>query len=79
MSSAPSRFFQWLYGLIVVHFQRLIISVLAAGPTPKHIAIVMDGNRRYAGKLGKSPIEGHMEGFSALRRVREIFPQSLVH
>lgn len=73
MSSAPLRFFRWLYVFIVGHFQRFIISVLAAGPIPKHIAIVMDGNRRYAGKLGKPPIEGHIEGFSALRRVSNIF------
>ncbi|GJJ12358.1 hypothetical protein Clacol_006599 [Clathrus columnatus] len=58
-----------LYIFVAEQFQRFILFILAAGPIPNHIAFVMDGNRRFAGRLGKRPIEGHMEGFSALRRV----------
>lgn len=31
-------------------FQTLLINVLKCGPIPKLIAIIMDGNRRYAKK-----------------------------
>jgi hypothetical protein len=46
-----------------------LLAVLAAGPVPKHIAFVMDGNRRYAKMNHKKIEEGHTEGFVALRRV----------
>jgi len=36
---------------------------------PKHIAIIMDGNRRWAQKRGISSIEGHWEGYRNLKRV----------
>jgi undecaprenyl diphosphate synthase len=39
--------------------------------TPKHIAIVMDGNGRWAEKRGLNRADGHKEGVSAARRVVE--------
>lgn len=36
---------------------------------PKHIAIIMDGNRRWAKHRGFPAIEGHRRGMVALRRV----------
>ncbi|AEO08040.1 polyprenyl diphosphate synthase [Buchnera aphidicola] len=35
---------------------------------PRHIAIIMDGNRRWAEKKGKMRIIGHQEGFKALKK-----------
>ena len=35
---------------------------VAEKPIPKHIAIIMDGNRRYAKEQGLEPREGHMAG-----------------
>jgi len=35
-----------------------------------HIGIIVDGNRRYAKKLGKKPWEGHEEG---ARRIEDLF------
>ena len=29
---------------------------------PKHVAIIMDGNRRWAKKVGKTTPQGHKEG-----------------
>ncbi|KAF9067740.1 Di-trans-poly-cis-decaprenylcistransferase [Rhodocollybia butyracea] len=52
--------------------QRILLHVLAAGPIPQHVAIVMDGNRRYARGKGKMVQEGHGDGYMALRRVLEI-------
>ncbi|KAK8797062.1 hypothetical protein WA158_004272 [Blastocystis sp. Blastoise] len=34
----------------------------------KHVAIIMDGNRRWAKKNGKQTIEGHKEGVEALKK-----------
>ncbi|QIM16539.1 isoprenyl transferase [Leucobacter insecticola] len=36
------------------------------GPAPKHIAIVMDGNGRWANRRGLSRVEGHRMGEQAL-------------
>ena len=36
---------------------------------PKHIAIIMDGNRRLARSQGKNPLFGHRKGFEVLKRV----------
>lgn len=35
---------------------------------PRHIAIIMDGNRRWAAQRGLPITEGHSEGITALRR-----------
>lgn len=39
-----------------------------AGALPRHVAIVMDGNRRWARQRGLPAIEGHRRGIAALRR-----------
>lgn len=40
-----------------------------AGTTPDHIAIIMDGNGRWAGERGMPRAAGHKEGLSALVKV----------
>ncbi|KIJ44328.1 hypothetical protein M422DRAFT_67589 [Sphaerobolus stellatus SS14] len=66
--SSPTFSFEVFYNVILRWLERLLLAVLASGPMPKHIAFVMDGNRRYAGKKGKPAHEGHYAGFSSLRR-----------
>ena len=44
-------------------FERMICKIMSHGNVPKHVAFIMDGNRRYATKLGKKKIEGHQYGF----------------
>ncbi|KDQ12894.1 hypothetical protein BOTBODRAFT_176038 [Botryobasidium botryosum FD-172 SS1] len=61
-----------LVALVYNAFLRVTISVLSAGPVPKHIAFVMDGNRRYAGKHKKMVHEGHADGFEAMRRMLDV-------
>ena len=39
------------------------------GRVPKHVAIIMDGNRRWAKRHGMPAIEGHRRGIVSLRRV----------
>jgi undecaprenyl diphosphate synthase len=41
----------------------------AIGDVPRHVAIIMDGNRRWARTRGLPAIEGHRRGIIALRNV----------
>ncbi|CAL4083042.1 unnamed protein product, partial [Meganyctiphanes norvegica] len=45
------------------------LRVLQVGPIPKHVAIIMDGNRRYARKEHKETLDGHTQGFHKLTEV----------
>ena len=38
------------------------------GPVPRHVAIIMDGNGRWAAKRGLPRLEGHRRGVEAVRR-----------
>ncbi|XP_033096392.1 dehydrodolichyl diphosphate synthase complex subunit DHDDS-like, partial [Anneissia japonica] len=40
--------------------------ILKAGPIPKHVAIIMDGNRRFAKKHQYDSTLGHAKGFDKL-------------
>jgi len=51
-----------------VYEKKLLNKVLNA-PVPKHLAIIMDGNRRFAQKLGMDPAIGHLAGRSKLEEV----------
>ncbi|KAJ1286522.1 hypothetical protein BS78_03G358700 [Paspalum vaginatum] len=46
--------------------RKCLIAVLSYGPMPKHIAFIMDGNRRYAKFRRIQQGAGHRVGFSAL-------------
>ncbi|KAF3428535.1 hypothetical protein E2986_06528 [Frieseomelitta varia] len=53
----------WIRDNALNWFQRLAIRILRTGHIPKHVAFIMDGNRRYASKTGIEKIEGHTKGF----------------
>jgi len=38
---------------------------------PRHIAIIMDGNRRWAKKQGLPPFEGHRRGYHRFKEIAE--------
>lgn len=42
---------------------------IKSGPFPKHVAIIPDGNRRWARYLGMDPKEGHTHGYERLKEV----------
>ncbi|RWR99005.1 dehydrodolichyl diphosphate synthase complex subunit DHDDS-like protein, partial [Dinothrombium tinctorium] len=45
---------------------RFAINVLSSGVLPKHVALIIDGNRRWARQRGKKPFEGHYTGLDIL-------------
>lgn len=53
-------------------FDELIDGIKSSGKCPRHVAIIMDGNGRWAGKRGLPRTEGHSAGVKAVRQVVEI-------
>ena len=47
------------------------IDISNHGKTPRHIAIIMDGNGRWAQQRGLDRSEGHAEGVKTVRRITE--------
>ena len=43
--------------------ESLFIKILKCGAIPRHVAFIMDGNRRYAERHQLEKIQGHSEGF----------------
>ncbi|TFY79330.1 hypothetical protein EWM64_g4680 [Hericium alpestre] len=72
MVNPVRRAVRWLRGFVLHYLQHLLIFILASGPIPKHVAFVMDGNRRYARKRAMLPQQGHSHGYVAFRRNLEI-------
>lgn len=50
---------------------------VASMQTPNHIAIIMDGNGRWAEQRGLERIKGHLEGATALEKVAEFAADEL--
>ncbi|CAH8868143.1 unnamed protein product [Trichobilharzia szidati] len=50
------------YGIL----QRMCMHAIKHGPVPKHIAFIMDGNRRFADRRMMRKSDGHLHGFSKL-------------
>ena len=46
---------------------------------PRHVAIIMDGNGRWAEQRGMSRVKGHKEGAAAVRRTIEAAAKLGVH
>ncbi|XP_014219487.1 dehydrodolichyl diphosphate synthase complex subunit DHDDS [Copidosoma floridanum] len=56
----------WIAKNTLSWLQSLVVKILKTGRVPHHVAIIMDGNRRYANKTGVEKIEGHSKGFEKL-------------
>ena len=53
----------WIRDSTLNWIQRLVVRVVKTGKIPKHVAFIMDGNRRYANKNNVEKIEGHAKGY----------------
>jgi tritrans,polycis-undecaprenyl-diphosphate synthase [geranylgeranyl-diphosphate specific] len=59
--------FGWLSRQVRRGYERLLRREIGEGPT--HVAIIQDGNRRYARKQGENAPEGHREGADTSEQV----------
>lgn len=46
-----------------------LLDLVRSQPVPEHVAIIMDGNGRWATRRGRPRVAGHREGVKAARRV----------
>ncbi|XP_039310602.1 dehydrodolichyl diphosphate synthase complex subunit DHDDS isoform X2 [Solenopsis invicta] len=46
--------------------ESLASRIIKTGKVPRHVAFIMDGNRRYANKLNVAKKEGHSKGFEKM-------------
>jgi undecaprenyl diphosphate synthase len=46
-----------------------LLSAIRAHPLPEHVAVIMDGNGRWATQRGRLRVAGHREGVKAARRI----------
>ncbi|KAI8806675.1 Decaprenyl diphosphate synthase-like protein [Cladochytrium replicatum] len=51
---------------------KLVAKFLKLGPVPRHVGVIMDGNRRYARSRGMKTLVGHEHGFKALEKLMEV-------
>lgn len=66
---APSESCNWLSWLataIQTSIRRMMLWILLAGPIPQHVAIIMDGNRRFAQRQNLEKKSGHEFGAESL-------------
>jgi len=54
--------------LIYRGYERLLTGEIRKHSIPHHIAVIMDGNRRYAGRLGIMRNQGHSYGARTTER-----------
>lgn len=69
------RLGEWLYGIAssiqIPIYQKYLERTVRKGPIPRHIAIILDGNRRFA-RIRNLPIQaGYMLGAEKVRQILE--------
>jgi len=63
---------EWFARGTLPYFGKLGVKILKMNRVPKHVAFIMDGNRRYARTNHlESVVKGHSRGFDQLTRVLE--------
>lgn len=65
------RFGGWLRGKAYAEYETSLAAEISKRPLPEHVAIIMDGNRRYARKVGVSVEEAYNYGAGITERVIE--------
>ncbi|XP_032691700.1 dehydrodolichyl diphosphate synthase complex subunit DHDDS [Odontomachus brunneus] len=56
----------WIKERTLHWFQFFCLKIIRTGYVPRHVAFIMDGNRRYATKKNVAKVEGHKHGFRKL-------------
>lgn len=52
----------WIRDGTLNFFQLLAVKIVKSGRVPRHVAFIMDGNRRYASKKNVAGLQGHTAG-----------------
>ncbi|MCD6276427.1 MAG: di-trans,poly-cis-decaprenylcistransferase [Thermoplasmata archaeon] len=52
-------------------YEKKLLNIVKKGKIPKHVGIIMDGNRRFARELWMEPVKGHERGKDKLEEVLE--------
>jgi tritrans,polycis-undecaprenyl-diphosphate synthase [geranylgeranyl-diphosphate specific] len=63
------RFLQPFMDTVYSIYERYLYKQILRGPIPQHIAIIPDGNRRWAKKHGLDSKEGHRYGYEKMKEV----------
>lgn len=66
-------------GSVKPNKEAVTLEMLRQKPMPEHIAIIMDGNCRWANKRGLPRIAGHRVGMESLEKVVECFDELDIH
>lgn len=78
LAPSTTHLFRVLYENRLTHYvydrlqrarTRQILERVRRGPIPRHVGIIMDGNRRFAARLGLDPAAGHLLGRRKLEEV----------
>lgn len=67
VSHVPRILFKPVYDL----YEDYLLDKVKSGSIPRHVAIIMDGNRRWARKMEKPPWYGHLFGSRKLEEILE--------
>lgn len=54
--------------LVYPLYERRLLKEIATLPRPKHVGVILDGNRRWAKEQGSSSIDGHKVGASRIEQ-----------
>lgn len=54
--------------LVYPLYQRRLVKEIADLPRPKHVGVILDGNRRWAKEQGSSALDGHKVGASRIEQ-----------
>lgn len=50
-------------------YENALVAEIRSGQVPHHVAIIMDGNRRFATQMGMDPLTGHAVGRDKLEEI----------
>jgi len=59
------------FSVFYQRYERILEKEILSSEIPHHIAVIMDGNRRYAGQMGKARSFGHAMGAEVTEKVIE--------
>ncbi|KAJ5494030.1 hypothetical protein N7463_010117 [Penicillium fimorum] len=64
-----SQFIKWLAEPVITYIRGFLLNTIRQGPIPKHVAFIMDGNRRYARERDLPIVDGHKCGMESLMKI----------